>query len=286
MKTYFDCIPCFVRQALDALRFVTDDENVQEHALREALRLIGGLDLKRTPPEIANDVHAIVRKVSGSDDPYVDAKRKQNETALAFVPELRELVQASDDPLETALRLAIAGNIVDFGFASVVDEERIRGTIERAMEYPFAADSIRRFRHAAMNAEAILYLADNAGEVVFDRLLVEQLPRGRVTVAVKGGPFLNDALMADARMAGLDEVCKVVDNGSRVPGTVLSTCSDEFRQKFEAADLIIAKGQANYETLSEMDAPLWFLLQAKCPVIADDIGVETGTMLILEPRMA
>ncbi len=283
MKTYFDCIPCFVRQALDAVRFVTDDENIQEKVLREVLKLIGDLDLKRTPPEIACDVHKIIRKVSGSDDPYAEIKTRLNEAALGFLPKLEKMIEESDDPFDIAVRIAVAGNIIDFGFTSAIDKDRIGETIEKALSYPFPEGDIERFRNAVKSANKILYLADNAGEIIFDRLLIEQLPKDSVTLVVKGGAFLNDVLIADAEQAGLGEICEVIDNGSGVPGTALETCSDDFMERFGSADVIISKGMANYETLSDVDGPIWFLFQVKCGVISGDIGLDVGTMVVKGP---
>jgi uncharacterized protein with ATP-grasp and redox domains len=129
-------------------------------------------------------------------------------------------------------------------------------------------------------ARSILYLADNAGEIVFDRLLIEKMPREKITMAVKGGPIINDALWEDAELVGLTEMVKVVDNGSDAAGTVLDTCSDEFRNLFENAEVIISKGQANYETLNDVEENIFFLLTSKCPVIAHDIGCNLGDMIV------
>jgi uncharacterized protein with ATP-grasp and redox domains len=139
---------------------------------------------------------------------------------------------------------------------------------------------IAEFAQAVEEAEDILYLTDNAGEVVFDRLLLEQLPRKKVTVAVRGKPVINDATMEDAEYVGLAEVARIIDNGSDAPGTILSDCSDTFRRRFERADLIISKGQGNYETLADCPRPIYFLLQVKCPIIARDLNCQVGTAIL------
>ena len=137
----------------------------------------------------------------------------------------------------------------------------------------------------AANAQDILYLADNAGEIVFDRLLIEQLPMQKITVVVKGFPIINDATMEDAVAAGLTEIVSVIDNGSDAPGTILEICSDAFVSRFEQADLIITKGQGNYETLSDIDKNIYFILKAKCPVIASDLGCPIGQMVLINKRV-
>ena len=145
---------------------------------------------------------------------------------------------------------------------------------------------IQELADAADRARDILYLADNAGEIVFDRLLIEQLPPGRVTVAVKGGPVLNDATRSDAAVAGLNELAEVIDNGSDAPGTLLGDCSHSFRERFDRADLVIAKGQGNYETLSDARKDVFFLLKAKCPVIAHHLGCDVGRTVVQRSRPA
>jgi len=141
-------------------------------------------------------------------------------------------------------------------------------------------NQIYEFRDAVRRAENILYLADNAGEIVLDRLLIGQLPVERVTVVVKGEPVINDATMDDAIIAGLPKIVEVIDNGSDAPGTILETCSQAFRNRFENTDLIIAKGQGNYETLSDANKNIFFILKAKCPIIARDLGCEIGEMIL------
>lgn len=281
MKTFLDCVPCFLRQALDAVRMVTDDVAVQEDVLREVLKRASEMSLSQTPPEMGREIHRITRRLSADGDPYRAVKVQFNETALRMYPGLKQRVRASSDPFETAARLAIAGNIIDFGLPGAAENIRLEETIEDTLERPFAVDSLEAFRDAAATAEHILYLADNAGEIVFDRILIEELGTHRVTVAVKGGPIINDATVEDASFAGLDGLVEVIDNGSDAPGTILADCSDEFRSRFRAADLVIAKGQGNYETLSDVsDQDVFFLLKAKCPVIAKDIGCEIGGIVV------
>jgi len=284
MKTYFDCIPCFVRQALDAVRFVTDDEIIQEKVLRDVLKLIGDLDLGRTPPEIAYDVHGIVKKITGSDDPYTDVKKKTNSAAMDFMSSLGATIDESPVPFETAARIAVAGNLIDFGFKSGFNKDEIQKTIDLALHYPIPQDKLVSFRQQVESSDSILYLTDNAGEIAFDKLFIELLPLEKVTVAVKAVPFLNDALMEDAEQVGLTDICTVIDNGSPYPGTVPDSGSEEFRELFNSADIIISKGMANYETLSDIDRSVWFMLMVKCPVIAMDAGLDVGTMLISDKK--
>ncbi|HPQ39765.1 MAG TPA: ARMT1-like domain-containing protein [bacterium] len=279
MKTYFDCIPCFIRQALDAARWVTDDETLQEMILRHVFAHAAEMDLTASPPVMGRTIHRLVRKISGNPDPYAAVKHASNRLALSLVSRMQARIEASTDPFETAVRLAMAGNIIDFGVYARVDHHRVCEALEASFHASIAGD-VEMFRQDVIHAERILYLTDNAGEIVFDRLLISRIGPEKITVAVKGFPVINDATIADADDAGLTGMVRVIDNGADVPGTVLEACSADFRETFRASDLIIAKGQGNYETLSEVSAPIVFLLKAKCPVIARDLGVEIGSLVL------
>mgnify|MGYP003806835817 CR=1 FL=1 len=281
MKTYFDCIPCFVRQTLDAARMSTDDPTVQERILRDVLRLASEMRLSDSPPAMAKQIHARLRELTGNTDPYATVKKRFNRLALEMLPELRDKIANDTDPLQAAVRLSIAGNIIDFGPKGNTTEQDARDTIAHALDAPLHGD-MDAFRRATDEAEDILYLCDNAGEIVFDRLLVEQLGAARVTVAVRGAPVINDASMEDAQAAGLTALTKVISNGSDAPGTLLDDCSEAFHQHFHTADLIIAKGQGNFETLSEEPANVFFLFKVKCPVIAAHAHAPLGAQVLLQ----
>jgi uncharacterized protein with ATP-grasp and redox domains len=276
METYLDCYPCFLRQALDAARYAGADDDQQRAILNLVLDTLRSVDAASTPPEIGDAIHRIVRLETGGGDPYARPKEEATRQALALYHRLKTLIAEAPDPVAVAVRLAIAGNIIDLAPGSPYD---LWETVERVLDQPFAIDDSRAFRRALDSTDALLYLADNAGETVFDRVLIESL-EVRVTYAAKGGPVLNDATVDDAIAAGLEQVAEVVSTGSDAPGTVLRTCSAEFRRRYEKAQMIVAKGQANYETLSGEGDRLFFLLQTKCPVIADDVGVSVGSIVI------
>lgn len=279
MRTYFDCIPCFIRQSLDAVRLMTSDESIHEQVVRNILRLAADLDMSQSPPVMGQKIHRLIRELLGMEDPYHKIKKQFNELALKLYPELRKLIIRSEDPLETAIRLAIAGNIIDFGVNSKLQESELEKTISESLAAEFSDMQLKPFQQAVNEAEEILYIADNAGEIIFDRLLIEQLPVEKVTVVVKGRPVINDATMEDAELAGLPKVVEVIDNGSDGPGTIFESCSRYFRARFARADLVIAKGQGNYETLNEVNKNIFFILKAKCPVIARDLNCEVGEMI-------
>ena len=276
MKTYLDCYPCFLRQSLDATRTCGASEKQQRTVLDRVLDVLQDTESSSTPPEIGARVHRIVRQEVGNGDPYRVVKEASTRQALASYPRMKSLLAEARDPLEISLRFSIAGNIIDVGPAQEYD---LWSTVERVLAQPFAVDDRVALRSALSGAGQVLYLADNAGETVFDRMLIETLDVP-VIYAVKGGPILNDATREDAIAAGVDQEAEIVSTGSDAPGTILDRCSEEFRRLYDQADLVLAKGQANYETLSEEGPRVFFLLQTKCPVIARDLGVPVGSIVL------
>lgn len=276
MQTYLDCYPCFLRQAIEASRMAKASPSQQREIVLKALDILRSLPEGLTPPAIGAQVHQVVRDITGNHDPYTEVKQEATDKALAMLHKLRQLIHDSDDPLETALRLSIAGNIMDLGPNPEYD---LWEMVEKMLTQDFGINDLPFLRQRLESAASILFLGDNAGEHVFDKLLIEELPIP-VTYVVRGGAVLNDVTLEDALAVGLDAVAEVIDNGARVPGTILSLCHQEFQAHFESADLILAKGMGNYETLSEIPAPIYFLLQVKCPVISRDIGTSTGSMVV------
>jgi uncharacterized protein with ATP-grasp and redox domains len=285
MRTYLDCYPCFLRQALDAARLAEADEGQQKAVFDHVLDLLKRIEPSSPPPKIGDQVHRIVRQVVSNGDPYRAIKQASTRQAIEYYPRMKALLAEADDPLEAAVRLSIAGNIIDAGTNREYDLE---ATVERVLAQPFAIDDGGAFREMLSRVDRVLYLGDNAGETVFDRVLIETLDMP-VVYAVKGGPTLNDATREDAIAAGIDQVAEIVDTGVDAPGTILDrvyehACSDEFRRIYDEAALIVAKGQANYETLSEEGPRVFFLLQIKCPIIARDVGVPAGSIVLKQGR--
>ncbi len=284
MKTFIDCIPCLIRQSLDSVRRATADQQIHEQVVREVLHATSKMDLNQPPATMAQIVHRRIRELCRNKDPYHASKDSFNQLALRLLPAYERCVEQAADPWDVAVRLAIAGNVMDLGVKSGLSEADIRVSIDQSLSEPLAGSSVE-LAAAVAEARDILYLTDNAGEIVFDRLLIERMPRAKVTMAVKGFPVINDATLEDAETAGLTRLVHVIDNGSDAPGTILADCSQTFQQHFAEADLVIAKGQGNYETLRESSQRIFFLLRVKCPVIARDIGSPVGSM-VLQPSLA
>ncbi|MCF8056053.1 MAG: ARMT1-like domain-containing protein [Desulfocapsa sp.] len=269
MKTAIDCLPCYMRQTLQVVRLSTDDPELQLEVLRRVAELTRDMDMDRTPPENSVPVYQAIAEISGCADPYFEIKKQSNEQALALLPKIQKELSHSSNPLAVVLRLAIGGNIIDYGAMHSFD---VDATMERCLKVPFAIDHSRELQRqveALRKGASVLYLADNSGEIVYDSLLVNLLTDLglKVAVAVKSGPIINDALLADAKACGLDRVARILENGTSCPGTPLAICSDELKQAFTEADLILSKGQGNFETLSEEKAEIFFLLTVKCSVV-------------------
>ena len=225
-------------------------------------------------------MHRLLRDKTGNTDPYSSIKKRSNDIAIELYEGIKEHEDMPLDKFEAAIRLAIAGNIIDFGAKSNVTDEDIETTINTSLTAQIDSDGIRNLKDEVAKANSILYLADNAGEIIFDRFLIEQLPADKTTLAVRGKPIINDATIEDAEIAGLTDIVTTIGNGSDAPGTILDDCSEEFNSYFEKADLIISKGQGNYETLNEVNRNIFFLLKVKCPMVAKDLKSEIGSLII------
>jgi len=285
MKTYFDCIPCFLRQALNAARLISTDKDIHELVMRNVLRKTAEMDLNQPPPAMGRHIYQMIREVSGNNDPYKSIKDKFNKFVLGLYPEFQKIILTADNPFEVAVRLAIAGNIIDFGVGSDISTADVYDIVNQSITQELIG-SIEKLEHAVSAANKILYLGDNSGEIVFDRLLIEQLPREKITYAVRGYPVINDVTMEDAKATGITDLVKVIDNGSDAPGTLLDQCSNEFCDIFSEADLIISKGQGNYESLSDMHKNIFFIFTVKCPVVALNSGHPKGSIVIIAPEAA
>jgi len=268
---------------LEATKLANSDENKAFSALKAAASLIPSFNNSATPMSITMAMHRMVRKELGIDDPYKEVKRDFNEKGAKAYPLLLQLMRSSQEPLETAIKIAIAGNIVDYALPIEKDLDK---SLRLALESPLPMRDWQIFQEELGKSKNILYLLDNAGEIFYDKILIEHLvERGyEVTAVVRGGPAINDALLEDARFAGIDKLVRVLTTGLDTVGFILEQASQEFIRALDEADLIIAKGQANLESLDETEYPAFFLLKAKCHIIAELTGVEVGGIVFQANR--
>lgn len=286
MKVYYQCAPCFLRQAREALDMATTDDELKLEIMEELTQIVGGSFRKgAVSNKIGTRVHRTIKKRTGNEDPYLIQKEKCNQIAHQFLPSIEKLLE-EDNSLKNYLKAAITGNIIDFGALGL--DRDIEALITETMQKDLAVDHSDLLEEELHKAEKVLYLVDNIGEIVFDKLLIEKLKDDYnvdVMVAVKEKPILNDACIPDARDIGLDEVAELTTIGTDSIGVIYEDFSPEFREIFNHADLIIAKGLGNYEGLDEIlpsDKPIFSLLNAKCRPIALNIGVEVGDNVVLK----
>ncbi len=297
MKTYLDCTVCFLKQALELGRRMGLGPTAQEEMVKRTAARIAELNLDESPPLMGRSIHRLIRSLCGRDDPYEETKRLSNEIAMKAVEAMEGEIARGDAPLETAIRLAAAANVMDLGALPHLTPSALAESLEEAMAERTELRALDALEKRLADADSMLLLCDNAGEIAFDVLLVrilkELYPRLRITAAVRGAPVINDATMRDAEQVGLTEVCDVITNGSDIPGTHLPECPPAFLEVYEEADLVLSKGQGNYETLSaggeagpqptRREGALFFLLKAKCDVVAGDLAVEKGAVVLEGP---
>ncbi|MBU4193797.1 MAG: ARMT1-like domain-containing protein [Actinomycetia bacterium] len=280
MELFPECFACAMRQALAAARLVSDDESFHYQCLIEAAKILTRVERDMAPPQMGEHIYGMVRGLSGNPDPFREQKKEQNRVVEALLPWLRETVAAAEDPMLMAIRLAIAGNIVDPGAQESFDLER---SVTEAVTGEASLEAYPEFVESLDRAKTVLYIADNCGEIVFDRVLVETMLSMRdvdITLAVRGAPIINDVTEEDALQVGMQDLCSIVSSGSKMPGTFLPRTSERFRGLFYSADLVISKGQGNWETLEDCDREVFFLFQVKCPVVARVKECEEGRPLL------
>ncbi len=267
MKFYLECMPCYIRQAVDAAKIITNDRKLQEKILRESLIAASKFDSKKKGIFINNKIFRAIKELVPSCDPYKNIKKKFNNICLDMEKEIKEIIRNSKNPFETALRTSIAGNIIDFGPEIKLNKEVIRKTIKNSFKRELDNEKILLLKEEINNSNKILFIGDNAGEIVFDKIFIETLPKDKITYVVRGGPALNDSTMEDAEMVGITKIVKVITTGLDMPAAILPLCSKEFLNEYKKSDLVIAKGQGNYEALSDENKNIYFLLKIKCTVI-------------------
>jgi damage-control phosphatase, subfamily I len=281
MKVFPECIPCLTSRVLYEAKLSTNDVKTQLKAEEAAAKAMCSTGFEGPIALLSTDVHRAVYRVLGNDDPYREVKRLANETAVKLLPTVRSNIQMSRDPFRSAVIAAIIGNTFDFGVlgfdVATDDFEKEVATIYRHGLDIDDTDAIKAL------IEDVVYIADNVGEIVYDGLLIEQLRKlgGHVTLVVRGGYILTDATMEDVWEFGLDKVAdRVLTTGSNAIGINIDEISTELSEILPQASLIIAKGMANYEMLSEYPfKPVAYLMRVKCAPVAESVGAQVGDFI-------
>ncbi|WP_457611999.1 damage-control phosphatase ARMT1 family protein [Methanocaldococcus sp.] len=288
MKIKPECAICIVRQIVDIAKELAKDEEEQFILVNKTFDVIKeNYHKDMVPAVMGTRVHRFFKKISNNEDPYKRLKMIANEIALKYVDYAKKLIVGDElERLRKAILATIAGNTIDYGAYSIDlnIEEMILKTMNEPLAVDYSGDLMDHLKDK--NIKKILYICDNAGEIVFDKLLMEIIKSydKDIVAVVKGKPILNDATLEDAKVAKLDEVAKIVTTGSDVIGTILEECSEEFLKEFNSSDLIIAKGMGNYESLTEynIDKPIYYILKAKCNPVAKSLGVKVGENVVLK----
>jgi uncharacterized protein with ATP-grasp and redox domains len=280
MKTYPECLPCFLRQSIQAAKLAGGDETSQKKTADEVEKFLRAVKLSDSPPKTSRNMHVIIRKFLDNPDPYKSLKDKYNRLALSMYPFLKEKVKNSEDRFLTAVRIAIAGNVIDFGSQLEFELDK---DINDVLYRDFAVFDYEAFKKALEKEKNILYIGDNTGETVFDRILIEEITEKygpKIRYAVKESPIINDATREDAVLAGIDKSAEIISAGCNSPGIVLEYCSKEFMGIYNSAKLIISKGQGNFETLNAEKRPVFFLFKVKCGVVAVFMKLPNGSIIL------
>ncbi|MEA4870977.1 MAG: ARMT1-like domain-containing protein [Christensenella sp.] len=289
MKLQQECVACIIAQVRTVTKMLGLDEAGRDAAMRDTQAYLDHANYEGCTPESMGDLWQILLGHVGEDDPYGAIKSLCNQEAMKMVSATREKITRAQDPLTIALKYAIAGNLIDYGLEHPISIEQQNLQIDSIARTEFSIDDSARLIAALGTAKNLLYLGDNAGEIVFDKLLIERLrlqyPGLAITFVVKGSAVLNDVTASDAREIGMHEVARIIDNGDCAPGTVLHRTSESFLREFESADVVLSKGQGNFESLSGVPKQkLFFLFTAKCDTVCAEVNVPKLSIVCLENK--
>lgn len=282
MELFFDCLPCLLKQALDAARMTSDDTQVQENIMNDSIQILSNYKEYRNSPDLARAIHKTIKVHTGNLDPYFKIKERDLKAVNRLYPLIREYYER-DKRLLIALKLSAIGNSIDSALNHYINLEEC---FESEMQKTFAICDIESFEEKLKKAKSILIIGDNTGETIFDRLLLESLNDmgiDDIYYAVRSLPIINDATVIEAYASGLDQYANILSTGCDAPGTILKDCDDTFLKQYHHADIIISKGQGNYEALSE-EKEVFFLLKAKCMMISKKLNVELNDYIFKYSR--
>ncbi|MCK5073560.1 MAG: DUF89 family protein [Bacteriovoracaceae bacterium] len=285
MKSYIECYSCFVRQSVDAGKIATSDENIRWEIMKEVMKKSLEFSRDDSPAIMGKVIHQIVRDISGNNDPYKNVKDEYNKKASKMIGFLTKIIDESGEKLHTALKIAAIGNIIDFGPYGMYGPS-LEEFVCKKLKSEFAGNvGFGDFKNKLDNAKSVLYVADNCGEIVFDSIFINRFLKDKtVYLATRGGAVLNDVTMDDIKEIQFSDNVKLIDTGDNAPGAILKFCSDEFNKLYNDVDLVILKGQGNYEGIGKPNRKnVYSVLIVKCPVIASHIGCAKNELVLTVP---
>jgi len=285
-----ECIPCVLKMCIGAIRNLSLDDGHEKQLYEKVLEIpsLRGQFWDITSAEVVELALRTITQATEKEDPFHHLKMEQNKRIMSVYPFLKDLVHTSQDPLYTAVKLAILGNAIDVMVSD--GKTSIENSIQGQLEKPLPDTVYAEFREAVGRSRCLIFFGDNAGEIVFDKLLIDTIKKRwdmNVVYIVRSMPTLNDATVDEARMVGIDDMARIVENGldGPCPGTVLSRCSEEVNELVGRADLIVSKGGGNFDTLDEekkreLKKPIAFMLLSKCDPYAEYLGVDVGLPIL------
>ena len=280
MRSSIECIPCNINSLIRILKKANIDSGKQEKLVKSYMKRLLELEtFEMTPVHMGREIRELIIKFFGEVDLYREIKDSSNELLLSLYDELKTEVMKSPDPIETALRFSVAGNIIDFAPGHEIN---VMKTLRDSIRKDFAIDHLKALAEDLRNAKNLLLIGDNCGEVVLDKLFLEVTSVPVKYFAVRSTPVLNDVTTREAKLIGIDKVATVIESGTDAPGTLLDKITPEFRKILYNSDVVIAKGQGNFESLSEIDRDIYFLLMTKCDIVSSYVGVNKGSFIAMK----
>lgn len=278
------CIECLINQSKRVANAIRADEKLTREIVQAVEKMAPGFDFKQTPPEVASELYEKMAQIAGKEDLYDEVKRLSTIKAEEFVPFLEEKISSSDEPLLMATKVAVAGNVIDLAaeYAFDLNEE-----LDKIFHTQFAINDFERLQKRLFTASTLLYIADNAGEHIFDKVYIKTIlslyPDIEVYYMTRGNAIINDVTFEEAKEAGFESISHLLSSGVNTPGFVYERANEASKKLFDSADLIITKGMGNYECLSEVKREnLFFLLKIKCSVVARSLGKNVGDIVCKE----
>jgi uncharacterized protein with ATP-grasp and redox domains len=275
------CVECIINQSKRVADAINADEKLTLEIVQAVEMMAPGFSFEQSPPEVASSVYEKMAQIAGKEDLYDEVKRLSTEKAQTFIPYLQKEIAASAEPLLTATKVAVAGNVIDLAaeYAFDLNEE-----LDKIFHTSFAVNDFERLQEKLSTSQSLLYIADNAGEHIFDKIYIQTIlslyPDIRLTYMTRGNAIINDVTYAEAKEAGFDELCELVSSGVNTPGFVYDRANKASQELFDSADLIITKGMGNYECLSDVKREnLFFLLKVKCNVVARSLDKNVGDIV-------
>jgi len=286
MNTFPECFPCQLETALNALKKATKDENIKRKVMLEVLKILLDHGYNYPPPKVFKEIMKTIKNSTYNYDPYKEDKKEQNENMLKLYAQFKKEIIKSDEPILKALLLSGAGNLID----AVINNTTFTMDLNSIFKKGFLIDEFCDFKKELPKAHTLLLIADNSGEIVLDKILIELLKEYyahlQIFLAVRGAPVLNDVTLDDLGEMEFSDICSIISTGDDTPGVILEYVSGEFKKIFEASDLIIAKGQGNFETLESLGDPrIFFLFWAKCEAVRNYLGLKESGPLLFRSRL-